>query len=82
MKGKETQLVERFSMEEVKEVVNSFEGNKSPGPYGYNLKFIQTFWYMLKKEVWGMVNEFYDYEKLQSCLSSYFVALIPTINNP
>lgn len=34
-------------------MVQSFDGNKSPEPDGYDFKFIQTFWSMIKDEVWG-----------------------------
>lgn len=41
-------LTSRFSFEEVEEVVKSFDGNKSPGPDGYNFNFIQSFWGLIK----------------------------------
>lgn len=75
-------LVALFSPEEVEEVVNSFEGNKSPGPDGFNFNFFQSFWDLLKREVEVMVNEFFVHGKLPLGFSSYFVALIPKINNP
>lgn len=72
----------RFLFEEVEEVVQSFEGNKSPGPDGFNFKFIQNFWSILKDDIWGMVNEFFETMKILLGFKSYFVALIPKINNP
>lgn len=75
-------LIERFSLEEVTEIVYSFDGNKCPGPDGFNFKFIQSFWDLLKEEVWDMVNEFYNYSLLPPRFSSFFVALIPKVADP
>lgn len=46
-------MVERFSYEEVEETVNIFDGNKCPRLDGYNFKFIQSFWDLLKEDVRG-----------------------------
>lgn len=75
-------IVGIFSREEVEEVIHSFDGNKSPGPDEYNFKFIQSFWGLIKDEVWGMVNDFFITGKLPKGFSPYFVALIPKIKNP
>lgn len=75
-------LVRNFSMEKAEEIVHSFDGNKCLGPDGYNFKFLQSFWHLVKEDVWGMVNEFFEYGKLPSSFSSYFVALVPKIKNP
>lgn len=40
-----------FTMEELEEVINRFEGNKSPGPDGYNFNFIQKILDLVKEEV-------------------------------
>lgn len=76
------ELVSRFSIEEVEDIVQSFDGNKSPSPDGYNFKFIHMFWSLIKEEVWGMVNEFFESGKLPLSFSLYFVALIPKVRNP
>lgn len=66
----------------MEEVVQSFDGNKSPGLDGYNFNFILSFWGLIKEQVWGMVNDFFDTDKLPRGFSSYFVALIPKLKNP
>lgn len=35
-------------MEELEEIIESFEGNKSLSPGGYNFNFIKMFWGLLK----------------------------------
>ena len=39
-----SKLVERFSEEDIKVAVWDCEGNKSPGPDGYNFSFIKACW--------------------------------------
>lgn len=70
-----------FGEEEIEEVIDSFEGNKSPGPDGYNFNFIKRFWDLMTVEVWGMMSEFYQYARLPRGLLSYLVPLIPKITN-
>lgn len=77
-----TDLVKRFSQEELEEVVLSFDGNKSPGSDGFNFKFIQEFMTLLKEEIWVVVNEFFETKRIPKGFTSYFVALIPKISNP
>lgn len=72
----------RFSQDELEDVVHSFDGNKSPGSDGFNFKFIQEFWYILKEEVWEMVNEYFGTRRIPKGFTTYFVVLIPKITNP
>jgi len=44
-------LVAPFSLEEMEAVVRDSDGNKSPGPDGYNFAFVKEFWYLIKDEV-------------------------------
>ncbi|KAK2446576.1 hypothetical protein QL285_017365 [Trifolium repens] len=75
-------LSERFSLEEIHGVVMDCDGNKSPGPDGFNFSFIKSFWYLLKDEVNLLFQQFYDNELLPKSFSSYFVALIPKVKSP
>jgi hypothetical protein len=45
------ELVAPFSLEEIEEVVRLSDGNKSPGPDGFNFSFLKNFWSLLKDEV-------------------------------
>lgn len=38
----------RFDEGEIKEAMWECEGDKSPGPDGFNFKFIKEFWHLLK----------------------------------
>ena len=75
-------LTRPFLLEEVKKVVLEADGNKSPGPDGFNLIFVQRFWDLLKGDIWGMVEEFYTYSKLPRGFRSFFLALIPKLHCP
>lgn len=49
--GENRDLIAPFSMEEIEKVVKESDGNKSPGPDGFNFAFIKEFWYLIKHEV-------------------------------
>jgi hypothetical protein len=75
-------LILPFPMEELEEVVNECDGNKSPGPDGFNFNFVKSFWYLMKFEVRILFDQFYANASLPKSFSSYFVALIPKVNSP
>ncbi|MCI77263.1 GPI transamidase component Gpi16 subunit, partial [Trifolium medium] len=45
------ELTTPFSGAEIKEVVVNSDGNKSPGPDGFNFAFFKRFWDILKVDV-------------------------------
>jgi hypothetical protein len=75
-------LVEPFSLVEIEEVVKLSDGNKSPGPDGYNFTFIKTFWSLLKGEVRILFDQFHGNASLPKSLLSYFITLIPKVASP
>ncbi|KAL8509574.1 hypothetical protein ACS0TY_016699 [Phlomoides rotata] len=75
-------LIEEFSVEEIKKVVWSCEDNKSPGPDGYNFKFIKGFWNLLEEEVVRFCSEFHCNGNLAKGINSTFIVLIPKVRNP
>jgi hypothetical protein len=75
-------LVRSFDLREIEEVVKECDGDKSPGPDGFNFAFIKEFWYLLKHEIRIMFDQFHANEVVPKSLLAYFVALIPTINSP
>ncbi|XP_057809109.1 uncharacterized protein LOC131023581 [Salvia miltiorrhiza] len=44
------ELIKNFSESEIKEAIWSCDGDKSPGPDGFNLKFWKTSWEIIKKD--------------------------------
>jgi hypothetical protein len=71
-----------FGEQEVAEVVESSDGNKSPGLDGFNFTFFKKFWGVLKREIMGLFHEFIESAKLPSNFASYFITLIPKILSP
>jgi hypothetical protein len=72
----------RFLDEEVRAVVADADGNKSPGPDGFNFNFFKKFWGLLKKEILLLFDDFHKSSRLPLCFSSYFITLIPKVPNP
>ncbi|GAU24549.1 hypothetical protein TSUD_148900 [Trifolium subterraneum] len=75
-------LTENFSLEEIKEVVWCSDGNKSPGPDGFNFAFLKNFWELLRGDIRSMFDQFHGNSCLPKSLLSYFVALIPKVSSP
>jgi hypothetical protein len=75
-------LMSPFLLEEIEEVVRNSDGNKSPGPDGFNFAFLKSFWYLLKEEVIVMFDQFFGNARLPNGLLSYFITLIPKVACP
>jgi hypothetical protein len=75
-------LTEIFSLEEVTEVVMSFDGSKSPGPDGFNFAFVKEFWDLLKYDVQILFDQFHGNDCLSKSMCSYFLTLIPKVSSP
>ncbi|XP_057443259.1 uncharacterized protein LOC130735191 [Lotus japonicus] len=54
-----TFLTTSFDIDEVKETVWDCDGDKSPGPDGYNFTFIKSFWHILQDDFKRMIDEFH-----------------------
>ncbi|PNX99671.1 cysteine-rich receptor-like protein kinase, partial [Trifolium pratense] len=75
-------LISPFSLEEIEEVVKCSDGNKSPGPDGFNFAFLKKFWGLLKGDIRIMFDQFHGNSCLPSSFLSYFVTLIPKVSSP
>ncbi|GAU43232.1 hypothetical protein TSUD_241220 [Trifolium subterraneum] len=71
-----------FGVQEVVEVIELSDGNKSPGPDGFNFSFFKKFWGLIELEVMGLFQEFHNSARLPSCFFSYFITLIPKVFSP
>ncbi|XP_071718711.1 uncharacterized protein [Rutidosis leptorrhynchoides] len=71
-----------FSEDEVWSVIKGFDGSKTPGPYGFSLKFFKKAWGFLKDDVVYMMQEFHDNASFPSGFNSSFIVLIPNFNCP
>ncbi|GAU34591.1 hypothetical protein TSUD_15060 [Trifolium subterraneum] len=75
-------LIRPFSADEVWSVVAESDGNKSPGPDGFNFAFLKGSWEVISNDVLAFMHEFHSSTLLPKAFSSYFVTLIPKILNP
>lgn len=76
------ELISPFTSMEIEAVVKASDGNKSPGPNGFNFAFLKEFWYNLKNEVRIMFDQFHANEKILKSFLSYIVTLIPKVKAP
>ncbi|KAI5407147.1 hypothetical protein KIW84_053410 [Lathyrus oleraceus] len=77
-----SRLEEMFSTKEIKGVVFDCEGNKSPGPNGFNMEFLRRCWEVVGYDVVECIQEFHYTAKLPKVMVSSFLALIPKSENP
>ncbi|CAL5438187.1 unnamed protein product [Camellia sinensis] len=81
-RGRSGWLESDFSVAEIKSAVMDCDGNKAPGPDGFNLLCYQKFWKIMKGEVVQFVKEFQTNGKLVKGINSSFITLIPKKENP
>ena len=75
-------LISEFSTDEIEEAVKSCDGSKAPGPDGFNFKFIHSAWEVIKNDIFGIVNDFWQSARLPKGSNTAFIALIPKLDNP
>lgn len=75
-------LIAPCSREEIDEAVNSCDGQKAPGPDGFNFSFIKSSWEIIKEDIYAMVEEFWMSSRLPRGCNSTFITLIPKVDHP
>lgn len=75
-------LVMPFEEEEIREGIWSCDGDKSPGPDGFNLRFFKENWDLLKYDIVGVFSEFYAKAHIPKAFSASFLTLIPKNDHP
>jgi len=75
-------LVGVVSEEEIKNIVWSCDGSKSPGPDGFNFSFIKFCWGCLKEDFVSTINDFMVNGKWPKGSNASFICLIPKNDNP
>ena len=70
-------LTQAITLEEVKEIVDSMEEDRSPGPDGYNVNFVTLCWDIVKKYLLRMIRKSQSCNKIGGSTNSAFLALIP-----
>ncbi|KAJ0443306.1 putative RNA-directed DNA polymerase [Helianthus annuus] len=75
-------LIRPFSLLEIKDAVWECDGDKAPGPDGFNFKFLKRCWNGLQGNFVKLFEEFYANPHISRSCSSSFIALIPKIKDP
>lgn len=71
------QLLEvEFTEIEVLDSLNMCNGDKAPGLDGFNMKFLQDFWHVIKSEMMDIFREFRESNKFVKSLNTAFLVLI------
>lgn len=57
-------LEKPFTEEDVWASIQSCDGNRAPGPDGFNLSFYNEFWGLIKEDIMKVFNDFHGHGKL------------------
>lgn len=71
-----------FSEGKVKQAIWSCEGDKSPGPDGFNFSFFKDYWEIVKSDVMRFLMEFHRNGKLVRGINASHIVLIPKKPDP
>ncbi|KAK0595713.1 hypothetical protein LWI29_009285 [Acer saccharum] len=74
-------LEEKFSLDEVKEALASCDGNKAPGPDGFNIGFVKANWEVIEDDFLKFLEEFHRDGPVVKEINRSFIALIPKCDN-
>ncbi|GAU39330.1 hypothetical protein TSUD_60810 [Trifolium subterraneum] len=75
-------LLAPFFIDEVREVIWSSDGNKSPGPDSFNFNFLKVCWEIIKGDIMAYMLEFHKNAVLPKAITTSFLALIPKKDHP
>ncbi|GAU13743.1 hypothetical protein TSUD_82520 [Trifolium subterraneum] len=75
-------LLAPFSIDEVREVIWSSDGNTCPGPDGFNFNFLKACWEIIKGDIMEFLHEFHCNATLPKAITASFLALIPKKDHP
>lgn len=64
-------------MDKVKSALFSMDPDKAPGPDGLSTIFLHTYWHIVGKDLYKMVQQSQDCQKIGGSTNSSFLALIP-----
>jgi hypothetical protein len=76
------ELMEEVTKEELKEVIHSFQKDKSPGPDGWSMDFFLGLFYFIGKDILKVVEESRINGVMHPPLNATFISLIPKKDAP
>lgn len=57
-------LTRKFDLEEIRSSIWECEGDRSPGPDGYNFHFIKYFWHVMKEDIERVFADFHNHGEI------------------
>lgn len=82
LSNESTMLESVFTKDEVWAAIKDYDGNKAPGPDGFNLFSLQKCWKVMKHDILKFISEFHENGILAGGLNCSFISLIPKKENP
>ena len=73
-------IMEEVSMEELKEVIHSFQHEKSPGTNGWTIEFYLGFFELIEEDLLEVVEESRRLGVIHAPINATFMALIPKVD--
>lgn len=73
-------LEREFSYEEIYETLKQCRKDKTPNPDGFNMGFLQKFWYLVKDDVVELFNYLHETETFVNSLNYIFFVLIAKVH--
>jgi ADP-glucose pyrophosphorylase len=70
-------LEKKFLVDEIKKVIFEFNENKASGPYELSFHFYQRYWEIIKKEIFILVNAFYNHNLDLTKINLAIITLVP-----
>lgn len=80
--GMNLELDKPFTRDEVLVALNQMAPLKSPSPYGFNVRFYQTYWQDIGDEVSNVALKFLHKGIFDDGFIYTYIVLIPNINRP
>lgn len=65
-----------FDIDEIKKAVFQLGGDKAPGPDGFPISFYQTFWDVVKNDIWLIFHELYEGRLTTRAIDYTYICLI------
>ncbi|XP_038972754.1 uncharacterized protein LOC120104917 [Phoenix dactylifera] len=70
-------LIRPISVEEIREVIWSLEGDKAPGPDGFPPLFFRRYWLIVGQDVTAAIQQFFTTAVMSADWQRTFITLIP-----
>jgi hypothetical protein len=71
-----------FTKEEIDKIITALPNNKSPGPDGFNGKFMKKCWHIIAQYFYKLCEGFFEGNICLSSINSSFITLVPKSKSP